>query len=73
MKIKHSDQKCNICGEVFSTVTDLLQHMADKHSKKTIHFECVKAKDDIYGKGWHICKGGRKPEECQHVQMPQVQ
>ena len=47
MKIKHSDHKCNICGEGFSTVTDLLQHMADKHSKKTVRFECVKDKDDI--------------------------
>ena len=50
MKIKHSVHKCNICGEGFSTVTDLLQHMADKHSKKTVHFECVKAKDDINAK-----------------------
>ena len=47
MEMKHSDHKCNICREGFSTVTELLQHMADKHSKKTVHFECVKAKDDI--------------------------
>ena len=47
MEMKHSDHKCNICGEGFSTVTDLLQHMADKHSMKTVHFKCVKAKDDI--------------------------
>ena len=56
MKIKHSDHKCNICGEGFSTVTHLLQHMADKHSKKTVHFECVKTKDDINAKDYTFAK-----------------
>ena len=50
MEMKHIDHKCNICGKGFSTVTDLVQKMADNHSKKTLHFECVKAKDDIKAK-----------------------
>ena len=46
VKIKHSNSNCKDCNERFSTSNDLLLHMADIPSKKTVQLEYVKANDD---------------------------